>query len=94
MAYVHMSALCTYHNSTSSNLKAIKTFIGHAGTFDPQQGLPEINLLRYDVNGRSITSEPAKVKAILAMAVPDDMKAVRCFLGMTGYCRQCIPNYA
>ena len=55
---------------------------------------PEVRLLGYIVSGQGIRSDPEKTKAIAEMAPPTDVKGVRSFLGMTGYYRQCIPNYA
>ena len=55
---------------------------------------PEVKLLGYIVSGQGIRSDPEKARAISEMAPPTDVKGVRSFLGMTGYYRQCIPNYA
>ena len=55
---------------------------------------PQVKLLGYIVSGEGIRSDPEKAKAIAEMAPPTDVKGIRSFLGMTGYYRQCIPNYA
>ena len=57
-------------------------------------GLTEIKLLGYIVNQSGIQTDPAKVEAIAKLAPPIDLKGVRSFLGMAGFYRQCMPNYA
>ena len=57
-------------------------------------GLGEIKLLVYIANGDGIYTDPEKVKAIAKLTPPRDIKGVRSFLGMTGFYRQCLPNYA
>ena len=57
-------------------------------------GLPEVKLLGFIVSQEGIRSDPEKTSAIRDMAPPRDVRAVRSFLGMTGYYRQCIPDYA
>ena len=57
-------------------------------------GQKEVKLLGFIVSGQGIRSDPEKVSAIQDMAPPEDARAVRAFLGVTGYYRQCIPDYA
>ena len=57
-------------------------------------GLEEIKLLGYIVNRDGIHTDPEKVKAIAKLTPPRDLKGVRSFLGMTGFYRQCLPDYA
>lgn len=54
----------------------------------------EIKLLGYLVNEHGIRSDPEKTKAIANMRPPTRVTEVRSFLGMTGYYRQTIPDYA
>ena len=54
----------------------------------------EIKLLGYVVSAQGISQDPSKISAIKEMAPPRTVRQVRRFLGMTGYYRQCIPNYA
>lgn len=54
----------------------------------------EVSLLGYVINENGIRSHPDKTRAIANMAAPTTLKEVRAFLGMTGYYRQAIPNYA
>ena len=57
-------------------------------------GLEEIKLLGYIVNRDGIHTDPEKVKAIAKLTQPRDLKGVRSSLGMTGFYRQCLPDYA
>ena len=57
-------------------------------------GLEQIRLLGYIVNKDEITMDPEKTEAIQKLREPTTLKEVRSFLGMTGYYRQCIPDYA
>ena len=56
--------------------------------------IPELKLLGHIVTPAGIRTDPDKVSAIRDMAPPHDVKGVRSFLGMTGYYRQYIPDYA
>ena len=54
----------------------------------------EVELLGYIVTSEGIRANPAKIAAIAKLATPRNIKEVRSFLGMAGYYRQCIQNYA
>ena len=54
----------------------------------------EIELLGYTVSARGISPLPDKVSAIQNLIAPTDKTAVRSFLGMAGYYRQCIQGFA
>ena len=54
----------------------------------------ELDLLGYKVSGRGIRPQPEKISAIKNLIPPTNVKGVRSFLGMTGYYRQCLENYA
>ena len=54
----------------------------------------EVELLGYVVNDQGIRPQLKKIEAIQKLARPKSVKEVRSFLGMTGYYRQCIPDYA
>ena len=57
-------------------------------------GLSEVKLLGYILNGEGIQTDPEKVAAINNLATPTSVSEVRSFPGMSGYYRQCIPDYA
>ena len=56
--------------------------------------LPEIKLLGYVISKDGKKSDPDKIEALTKMARPDTVKQVRSFLGLTGFYRSLIPNYA
>lgn len=57
-------------------------------------GQEEVELLGYVVSGKGISPQQTKLEAIKQLPPPKDVKEVRRFLGMAGYYRQCIPNFA
>ena len=54
----------------------------------------EIKLLGYIISKNGITSDPEKVEAIANLKPPETKREVKSFLGMAGYYRQCVPDYA
>ena len=48
----------------------------------------------YIINGDGKRSDPDKIEALMNMARPVNCKQVRSFLGLTGYYRTLVPNYA
>jgi transposase InsO family protein len=56
--------------------------------------LGEIELLGHRVTAEGIKPQPEKVESIANLVPPTDVKAIRSFLGMTGYYRQYIADYA
>ncbi len=55
---------------------------------------PELELLGYVVSGAGIRAQPDKISAIANLAAPTNVKALRSFLGMAGYYRQCVKGFA
>ena len=56
--------------------------------------MTELKLLGYIVSKDGIRSDPKKVEAIRDMAPPHDVRGIRSFIGMVGYYRQLVPNFA
>ena len=56
--------------------------------------LSEIKLLGYVINKHRKKSDPDKIKALTEMERPKTVEQVRSFLGLTGFNRSLIPNYA
>ena len=54
----------------------------------------KVDLLGYEISGDGITPLPEKTRAIRDLPVPRNLKAVRSFLGVANYYRQCMPGYA
>ena len=57
-------------------------------------GLKQVKLLGYIVSEEGLKADPDKVSAILRMKAPGSIPEVRSFLGMAGYYRTCIPDFA
>ena len=57
-------------------------------------GLSKIELLGHSVSADGIAPLPQRVEAIANLGPPSDVKSVRSFLGMAGYYRQYIPEFA
>ncbi len=53
-----------------------------------------IDLLGYVVSDKGVSAQASKTEAIKALAPPTDVTELRRFLGMTGYYRSLIPEYA
>jgi len=54
----------------------------------------EASFLGHIVTPNGIKPNPLKVKAIVSYPIPTKVKEIRAFLGLTGYYRKFIPNYA
>ena len=57
-------------------------------------GLKRVKLLGYIVSQDGLSADPDKVSAIARMTAPKSVAEIRSFLGMTGYYRSCIKDYA
>lgn len=56
--------------------------------------MPKVKLLGHIISKEGVATDPEKTEAIAKMAPPTDVSGVRSFLGMAGYYRTLIPNYA
>ena len=81
---VHLAAVLKLLRNAGLQLKPSKCSFG----------LPEIELLGYKVSAEGISPLEDRVEAIEKLDRPQDVKAVRSFLGMAGYYKQCIPGFA
>jgi len=54
----------------------------------------EASFLGHIVTPNGIKPNPLKVKAIVSYPIPTKVKEIRAFLGLTGYYRKFIPNFA
>ena len=57
-------------------------------------GLPEVKVLGYVLSAEGVTADPDKVSTIVDLPQPRSVRDIRSFLGMTGYYRHCMPEYA
>lgn len=57
-------------------------------------GAREIDYLGYSVSSKGIQPSKEHVQAILNYSVPRSPKQVQQFLGLVGFCKKFIPNFA
>lgn len=57
-------------------------------------GLPRVEYLGHVVSGSGVEVDPAKVSAVLEWPIPNTITQLRGFLGLTGYYRRFIKDYA
>ena len=81
---VHVEQVLTALEAARLTLKDTKCFWGQT----------KIDLLGYVVTGQGVSAQPRKTEAIRSLQTPTDLTELRRFLGMTGYYRQLIPDYA
>ncbi len=54
----------------------------------------ELKFLGFRVGVEGIRADPEKIEAIVSLPPPQSASEMRSFLGMTGFFRDFIPNYA
>ena len=97
----YLDDLTVFRRSWTEHLQHVSTVLNRlraAGlTAKPkmcQFGMAESVYLGHVVGGGMVQVEESKVDAIRGIATPQTKKEVRAFLGLTGYYRKFIPNYA
>ena len=57
-------------------------------------GQKQVKLLGFIISEKGQAADPEKTRAVSTLPEPRTVKQVRSFLGMAGYYRHCLPNFA
>ena len=57
-------------------------------------GTDQVEYLGHVISGMGVSTEPSKIKAVQDWPIPVNIKKLRGFLGLTGYYRRFVKNYA
>jgi hypothetical protein len=97
----YLDDLVIYSNTWEEHMEHIRKVLqrlrGAGLTVKPKKcqfGMEYCTYLRHVVGGGTMRPEASKVEAVEQFRIPEMKKQVRAFLGLTGYYRKFIPNYA
>ena len=100
-AAAYLDDLVVFSNTWQEHLRHLEAVLGRlraaglsAKPKKCQFGMTECSYLGHVEGGGKVQVETSKVEAIEKMQPPKTKKEVRMFLGLTGYYRKFIPNYA
>ncbi len=99
--FVYLDDIVVFGSTQEEHLenlrKVMKRFRKFNFTLNPSKckfARPSVLLLGYTISANGISANPEKVRAIVSLPRPTKVSEIRTFLGMTGYYRQLVPNYA
>ncbi|KAL7297542.1 hypothetical protein TKK_0009902 [Trichogramma kaykai] len=99
--FVYMDDIVIFSKSLQEHLQHIKLIFEELKQFNLKMQLDKSEFLRKEVPflGHIITSDgikpnPEKIKAIVEYPIPKTQKEIKAFLGLSGYYRKCIKDYA
>jgi transposase InsO family protein len=100
-AFIYIDDIIIYSKSANSHLKALDDIFnrlqenGLKVKFSKcQLFVTQISYLGYIVSKEGLRVNPIKIEATANFPVPKDVKGIQAFLGLTGYFRTFIANYA
>lgn len=101
MCGAYIDDIIVYSKSWEDHVRHLRTVLGRlreagltAKASKCHFGVTACSYLGFVVGGGLVKPEPSKVQAVLNFPTPTDKTGVRAFLGLTGYYRQFIPNFA
>ncbi|GBP97607.1 Retrovirus-related Pol polyprotein from transposon gypsy [Eumeta japonica] len=100
-AYVYIDDVLIYSSSPEEHMKHIEIIIKALNEATLRISIEkskffqtEVEYLGHVVKHGKICTNPEKVEAIEKLPIPENLKELRGFLGMTGYYRKFVKNYA
>jgi hypothetical protein len=91
---VYSTSWIEHLNQLESVLKALQQHNLFVKLSKCSFGVREIEYLGHIVTGQGVSMDKDKIKAVLEWPIPQDVKQLRGFLGLTGYYRRFIKSYA
>lgn len=98
---VYLDDICIYSKSPEEHVEHVDKVLSvlrkhklYAGLDKCTFGVQEMEFLGHIVSKDGIKVDPKKVEAVQSWPVPQSVKEIRSFLGLTGYYRKFIRHYA
>jgi hypothetical protein len=98
---VYLEDICIYSKSHAEHLQHVDLVLQalqdnelHINPEKSHIGMTEIKFLGHVISPNNISPDPAKITAVQEWPCPRTVRDIRAFLGLTGYYRRFIQNYA